>query len=234
MLLVFPSWEPSCSAPPRKRLLGKLVLSPHHSLVVQLCSPAGLTAWAAALGIPVFWERVSCLGSVGTPAAKSKKLNPQAVTATKGLAVLFHDLGNVALEHTIWSCNKQRWRKKSTQLNINNNFVPQIRQEVEKKWDKKALGHLKGHWNKRHKHRLSFSWIPGINSKRSYPFHVTIFQPRQIRRTRNRDVSWGWVRPADKLIKCPITIYSWREKQIEVLHEVVQTTDRHYNHCILF
>lgn len=68
------------------------------------------------------------------------------------------------------------------------------------------------------------STTPRITLKGSYRFHVTVFQPRQIRRTRNRDFSWGWVRPANKLIKCPVTPYSWGEKQTGVLQEVVQTT----------
>lgn len=84
--------------PSRKRLLGNLVFSPHHLLVVRYVLLEGsllglLLGWA----IPVFWDRASCLGSVGTPGVEPQKLNPKSVTANRSLAVQLYDLGNVDL-----------------------------------------------------------------------------------------------------------------------------------------
>lgn len=70
----------------------------------------------------------------------------------------------------------------------------------------------RSHRNKIDQNYLSHIWIASINSMKNYNFYITIFQPWQIRRTRNRYFSWGWVWPANKLIKSPITTYSWERE----------------------
>lgn len=212
----FCSWR--CFIPlPKSSLL--------HSLQDQPACKAGLFTPLEVLGtpqdlaLPVFWNPV--WDQWGPQKLKIRRSIPM----NKALAVWLRDLAMFTADRAGASTDGgKKW------INIKNDFVPQF-SSGRKRWDSFSLIHFRGHWGKTDKHHLGFSWIPGTNSRASYHFHITIFQPWQIWRTRNRDISWAWVRPANKLIKCPIAIYSWGEKQIKVLQKVVRTMDNMKPFC---